>query len=53
MRTFNAHSGKRISYKMPVLRTLLDVKCTFTMRLKIARFTHVAYFPVYILGLMW
>ena len=44
-RTFNTRSGKRMFYKMPVLRTLLDVrkKCvnerTLNMRYSIYTFT--------------
>ena len=44
-RTLNAHSGKRMFYKTPVLRTLLDVRktCvnerTLNMRYSIYMFT--------------
>ena len=59
--TVNAHSGKRMLYKTPVLHTLFDVRKTgvnehtfnmrysiymFTTRLRNACFTHVAHFPV-------
>ena len=61
-RTSKARSGKCMFYKMPIIRTLLDVRktCinartlnmrysiyTFTMCFKNACFTHVAHFPMY------